>query len=172
MVRTKKGFSLIELLVVIGLLSLLMLAISSTMLMSIISSNRIRTSTKVKQAGNYALGQIQAMIRNAKSISVCRDDISSTTFTNPDGGSTTILSESDGTNYRIASNSGVYLTPANLTVSSFSLNCLPFSTNPLTGETGTTLIKVSFDLKDQLTTSRTTENPLLHFETSVNLRNE
>ncbi len=59
----KKGFSLIELIVVIGLLSLLMLAISSTMLMSIISSNRIRTTTKIKQAGGYAINQIQSMIR-------------------------------------------------------------------------------------------------------------
>lgn len=172
MVIIKRGFSLVELLVVIGLLSLLMLAISSTMLMSIISSNRIRTTTKVKQSGNYAIGQIQGMIRNAKSISVCRNDISSTTFTNPDGGSTTIFSQSDGTNMRIASNSGVYLTPANLVVSSFALTCLPTPTNPLTSETGTTLVKVSFDLKDQLTTARTTENPLLHFETSINLRNE
>jgi len=162
----KSGFSLIELIVVIGLLTLLMLAISSTMLMSIVSSNRIRTTTKVKQAGNYALGQIQGMIRNAKSVKLCSSTTDSMTIVNPNGSSTMIMLESA----KIASNSGVYLTPADLTVSNFTLTCLPGNTTPTLSNT--TLIKVAFDLKSSLTTQKATENPLLHFETSVNLRNE
>ena len=161
---TKSGFSLIELTVVIGLLSLLMLAISTTMLMSIVTSNRIRTSTKVKQAGNYALGQIQSMLRNAKSITLCDSDASSLTMTNLDGGSTLITAQSDGTNTRIASGSGVYLTPANLSTYNFSLICQPSDTAP-------TLVNLSFDLKDSAG-SGAVNNPLLHFETSVNLRNQ
>lgn len=164
----KPGFSLIELIVVIGLLSLLMLAISGTMLMSIVSSNRIRTTTKIKQAGNYALGQIQGMIRSAKSIETCYggDETSSITLVNPDGNITTITSEIDEEGQtRIASNSATYLTPANMELSLFTLSCEPTTSDP-------SLIKVSFGLKDKLTTSRKTGNPTLHFETSINIRNE
>lgn len=159
----KLGFSLIELVVVMGLLSLLMLAISSTMLMSIVSSNRIRTTTKVKQAGNYAITQMQGTIRNAKSISSCIPGSSdaSITLVNPDGDQTQFILE----NSQVASNSGSYLTPDNLEASLFSVTCEPSATDP-------TLIKISFSLKSKLATERQTGNPTLHFETSVNLRNE
>lgn len=160
----KKGFSLIELIVVIGLLSLLMLAISSTMLMSIVSSNRIRTVSTVKNAGNYALGQLQTMIRSAKTVTTCDSTTSTITVVNSDGGSTSFASIDVGTYTRIASNSA-YLTPENIDVTLFDLTCEPTDTDP-------TLVKISFDLKDKLVTRRTIENPLLHFETSINLRNE
>lgn len=159
----KRGFSLIELIVVIGLLSLLMLAISSTMLMSIVSSNRVRTTTKVKQAGNYALGQIQAMVRGSKWISSCDSANSSLIIVNQDGDTTELLAQDDGSNIRIASNSGVYITPENMSVSSYSLTCLPDDTNP-------TLFKFMFDLQDKNTTT-STQNPVLHFETTINNRN-
>lgn len=162
--KLKKGFSLIELTVVIGLLSLLMLAITTTMLMSMITGNRIRTATKVKQAGSYALTQIQSMIRNAKAISLCDSSAASLTLTNLDGGSTQIIAESDGTNVRIASGSGTYLTPENLSTYNFSLVCQPSDTEP-------NLVNLSFDLKDSLN-SGAVDNPLVHFETSVNLRNQ
>lgn len=161
----KKGFSLIELIVVIGLLSLLMLAISSTMLMSIVSSNRIRTVSAVKYAGNYALGQLQSMIRSAKAVTSCDSTSSTLSIINPDGGTTTILAENVGTYTSIASNSGVYLTPSKVNVSSFNLRCEPSDMQPQ-------LVIISYDVKSSLDTQRAVENPLLHFETSINLRNE
>lgn len=161
----KRGFSLIELIVVIGLLSLLMLAISSTMLMSIVSSNRIRTTSKIKQAGNFAMGEIQGMLRSAKSITSCNSTTSTITFVNPDGGTTTINTALVDTTTSIASNSGVYLTPPTANVTSFTIGCEPSDSEP-------TLVNLSFDLKDSLTTRKTIENPLLHFETSISLRNE
>lgn len=161
----KLGFSLIELIVVIGLLGLLTLAISSMMLTSVITSTRIRTTTKIKQAGNYALGQIQGMIRNTKIFSFCDSQSGSLEIINPDGGTTTIFSTLDqnGTP-RIASNSAIYLTPATIDVTNFVLTCAPSDTEP-------TLVKVAFDLQDNGSAS-STRNPILHFETSVNLRNE
>ncbi len=160
----KRGFSIIELTVVIGLMSLLTLAISTIMLTSVVSSNRVRTTTKVKQAGNYVIDQLQGLLRNAKGIPLCDSSSASITLTNPDGGTTVIASESDGTSTRIASNSGIYLTPSDTQTSSFNLVCEPTDSYP-------SLVKFSFDLQSTLTT-KATENPLLHFETSVNLRNE
>lgn len=161
----KKGFSLIELIIVVGLLSLLMLAISSTMLMSVMSSTRIRTATKVKQAGNYALDQMQTIIRNAKSVTSCNTTTGTIVVVGVDGGTTSLNPIVVGTETRIASNSGIYLTPDNLLVSNFKLTCLPSDTEPK-------LLKISFDLKDDLVTRRASESPTLHFETSVSLRNE
>ena len=154
----KRGFSLIELTVVIGLLSLLTLAITSALLMSVVSSNRIRTVTRIKQAGNYALDQIQGLVRNSKKVVLCVPN-TNIQFINPDG-RTTIISSTT----QIASNSGVYLTPSNLTVSNFSLACAPNNTAP-------TLVTVAFDLNNPASTSLR-ESPTLHFETAINLRND
>ena len=157
----KPGFSLIELTVVIGLLSLLILAISSSMLMTIISSNRIRNVAKVKQAGNYALGQMQGMLRSAKSIILCDSASADITILNFDGGTTNFFVEDS----RIASNSGTPITPDNMQVSTYALTCAPTDTDP-------TLVNISFDLMDSSPTKRARENPTLHFETSVSLRNQ
>ncbi|MFH1244698.1 MAG: type II secretion system protein [bacterium] len=154
----KRGFSLIELTVVIGLMGLLTLAISSVLLMSIVSSNRIRTITQVKQAGNYTIDQLQTLIRNAKSLVACNPD-SSLLLINPDGGLTSISL----TGNSLASNSAS-LIPSGLTISTFKLTCEPNSVSP-------NLISVSFDLKKSLSTS-TRESPTLHFETAINLRNQ
>ena len=162
----KWGFTLIELIVVIGLLGLLSVAISGIMLTSLVSSSNVRSATKVKQAGNYVLGQVQNLVRNAKSVVICNSAGSPPLITliNPDGGTTTLASESDGTNTRIASNSGIYLTPPNLAVTNYSLSCAPSDTDP-------TLVNFAFDLHDTQS-SRAATSPTLHFETSVNLRNQ
>jgi hypothetical protein len=129
------------------------------MLMSIVSSNRIKTITKVKQAGNYALGQIQTMLRNAKSIKTCDSTAGTITIINQDGGETQILNDS---NSRIASGSGIYLTPENTTASLFSLSCNPSDLDP-------TIVKVSFDLRDAITPTQKIPPSLRN---PVNLRNK
>lgn len=156
----KKGTSIIELVVVIGLISLLALAMSAIMLTTIVSSNRVRRLTQIKQAGDYALTQIQTLIRNARSIENCDEDTDTLTTINPDGGITELSLE----NGRIASNSGVYLTQDALTASAFSLTCQPL-TEPV-------LFQVSFDLTQASSTGNSRENATLHFETTTTLRNE
>lgn len=158
----KKGFSLIELVIVIGLMSLLSLAISSIMLTTIMTSNKLKTATKIKQAGSYATVTIETLLRNAKAVTTCDSTTNTIKIVNPDGGQTTLFAQSDGVNTRIASNSGKYLTPEKTKVLSFNLTCEP--------EDNPTFIKLSFDLKNMETTTDT--SPSLHFETNVTLRNE
>ena len=156
----KKGTSIIELVVVVGLISLLALAMSAIMLTTIVSSNRVRRLTQIKQAGDYALTQIQTLIRNARSIELCDPDTDLLMTVNPDGGTTEISLE----NGRIASNSGVYLTQDTLTASAFSLTCEP-ATEPV-------LFQISFDLSQGNSSGNARESATLHFETTTTLRNE
>lgn len=161
----KSGFSLIELIIAIGLIAMLMLAISSSMLMSIISSNRIRNATKTKQAGNYALDQIQSIIRNAKDIQVCNS--TTVTVVNQDGTTSTITFS----NNRLTTNPGVYITPENITVSVTTLfECLP-SVTTIDSVEKSNLIKVSYTMYDTVNPSGK-ENPVIGFDTSINLRNK
>lgn len=164
--EVKSGFSVIELTVVIGLLSMLALAMSAIMLTTIVSSNRVRTLTKIKQAGDHSLNQLQSLVRNARGIVLC-DSVNSTgTIINPDGRETTILLENDtdGTP-RIASNSGIYLTPGDLKVANFGFLCSPSDDNPR-------LVTVSFDLSTLSVSTNPKENPLLHFTATSELRND
>lgn len=156
----KHGTSIIELVVVIGLISLLALAMSAIMLTTIVSSNRVRRLTQIKQAGDHTINQLQTLLRNARYIDICDSDLDTLTTVNPDGYTTNILLE----NSRIASNSGTYMTSDALTVSNFAITCEPV-TDPV-------LIKISFDLTQQTSSGNAKENNLLHFETTTNLRNE
>jgi type II secretory pathway pseudopilin PulG len=163
-IKLKKGSSIIELVVVIGLISLLALAMSAIMLTTIISSNRVRRLTQIKQAGDLALTQIQTLIRNSRSIELCDATNYILTTVNPDGGLTTLLTETVGNTVRIASNSGTYLTPEHLTVNTFRITCEP-NINP-------TFFKVSFDVTHAEGSGNDRENATLHFETTTSIRND
>lgn len=158
----KQGNSVIELTVVIGLISLLAIAMSAIMLTTITSSNRVRLVTRIKQAGDYTLGSIQTQIRNAREVTSCDSSLDELIYTGQDGGSTTLTLETNSTIARIASNSGVFLTPSNLNISNFNITCEPSDTEPTT-------IKIDFDATD--TVNRGNVNPSLHFETTIGLRN-
>jgi len=157
----KKGTSIIELTVVIGLVSLLALSMSAIMLTTITSSNRLHRSTKLKQAGDYALTQIQTSIRNSRSIISCDEASSSLSLTNPDGDTTAIFLESN----RIASNSGIYLTPSTLLITNFVLTCQGDPSAP-------SLFKIAFDISEQNPSVKASENTTLHFETTTSTRND
>lgn len=159
----QKGYTLIELTIVVGLVAILAIGISSVVLMNTITANRTRNQTRLRTTGNYSLNQIKGLVRNAKSIDICDEAADSLTLTNFDGGTTNLSLELNGGVERIASNSGTYLSPADVAISDFTLTCLPTADAP-------NLIKISFSstLSDR---PAGRENPVFFFETSVTLRN-
>lgn len=162
----KKGYSLVELTIVVGLVSLLALAISSVVLISVTQSTRVRNQILARQAGDYALTQIQTMVRSARAVITCNSIDDSITILNPDGGLTTFAAEITATSVQIASNSGSYLTPEELTTnSSFDIECLP-------SDTDVRLVNLSFTLDKTQDTGRELETPPVQFETSIELRND
>ncbi len=65
---TTKGFSLIEMLVYVALLSILLLVVINSVILIINSYRNIKTTEVLENAGLTAMDRLEAEIRNAKSI--------------------------------------------------------------------------------------------------------
>lgn len=88
--KRSKGFTLIEILVVIGVLAIIVVVGSTSFFNLLKGSMKTRTINLVKQNGDYALAIMERMIRNAQKIdSACTSSMDEISITNPDGGSTT-----------------------------------------------------------------------------------
>lgn len=161
----KHGYSLIELVITVGLTSILVITITSIAMTSLIGSTRIRNLVKTRQSGDSAITQIQSKIRNAKEISSCDSAANTITLVNPDNETTTYDLEVNNEVGMIASNAGVYITGQESTVTSFDIECLPSDTEP-------SLVNVKFSITSTNTGSRSHETPIIPFATSVYLRNE
>lgn len=155
MVVRQKGFTLIEVLVVIFLLGVVM-AIGVNLFFSILKGgSKAEIVKEVKQNGDYAISVMERMTRNAQSAS-CSDS-SSVTIKNPDGWTTTFVCE-DG---RIASNSGTYLTSESVTATGCTFSC---------GGTTPEVVTISFTLSQKGTPVRVEERATANFQTKVSLR--
>jgi len=159
------GYSLMELTVVVGLVSILGVGISSAVLMSIITTSRTRGLSHIRATGEYSMSQMKQLIRNSKLITTCDSVNESLTLLNQDGGSTSLGTETvDDVTY-IASNSGNFLTPADINIEALDITCSPSDTDPQ-------LIQVQFDATLARDTLRKVEKPTIHFETSIQVRND
>lgn len=128
--NSSAGFSLIELLTVITLTVMLLLTASVLFMTFLTGNSKIDSAQLVKQEGQYALSQMEFLLRNAlellpnESNNECASNMSQIKFKSLDGGVTTLLTETDGESEKIASNSGVYLTSDAVTISSpLTFNC-------------------------------------------------
>lgn len=159
-----KGYSLIELVVVVGLVTLLGVGITSVSMTSMLTSGRVKTVTNLRNAGDNASAQIQKLIRNSKSASCSGNSI---TLINQDGSQTLIeLAAGDlPSPGKISSNSASLVPETNAQVVSPSVTCTPTTSSP-------TLIKILFSLKSVGTSTRPFETATIKFETSVQLRNQ
>ena len=160
----KKGFSLIELIVVIGLTSLLAVAITSVAMTSLVGSARIRNLVKTRQAGDSALNQMQTKIRNARNIIHCNSTTDTLTIENIDGRNTSYALELDNGSMRIASNSGQYITPQDNTITVFDIECSPNDQEP-------NLVSIKFSITNTFQSARSQETPTIPYETAVQIRN-
>lgn len=155
------GFTLIEILVVVGILGIIAV-VGSNMFFSILrGSTKTKILQLVKQNGDYAISVMGRMIRNAKSVS---GGGGSVTIINPDEMSTT-FSCSDNT---IASNS------ASLISSEVEVaNCSNVFTMLDIGEAGVrpAVVKINFSLSQAGTPARPEEQASIDFQTTVSLRN-
>lgn len=84
----KKGFSLIELLVVVALVGIIGAITTQVFIAGFKSQGKGEIVKEVKQNGDYALSVIETMVRNASDFSTeadCNQDKTSISIINPDG---------------------------------------------------------------------------------------
>ena len=155
-----QAYTLIELTIVVGLTSLLAIAVTAILFSTMLSSTRIRRVIRLRQTGNYTTTQIQQLIRNATTITQCSPDDNNITFINQDGGQTTIQLE----NGKIASVSTqatrYFNLDNNMTVSNFLVLC------------DSNLVKVNFTLTYVSDSNRPSEQPSQTFQIDVAPRNQ
>lgn len=163
--KKEKGFTLIEILMVVFLLGIVVV-IGSNLFFSILKgASKAEVEKEVKQNGDYAMNVMERMIRNAQN---CSEASGILTITNPDGNWTEFkcILQDEVTKIASSSASGTgNLTGKNVTLGnpcSLSFSCNSTKTPPV--------VSISFDLSQKGTTTRPEEKAQIHFQTTVGLR--
>jgi prepilin-type N-terminal cleavage/methylation domain-containing protein len=155
------GYTLIELVVVAAILGIIGVVSVSLFLTSLSGGGKSSGTNEVRANGDYAITQMERMIRNAIRINgACTEDMSSLSILNADGNTTTFSL----LNGRIASNSG-YITAQSSQVSgAIDFDC----SQPIDGSPG--IVTVTFLLSKANALTNRFENVEVEFSTSVQLR--
>lgn len=158
--KMKKGFTLIEIIVVVGILGIVTVMGTNLFFSILRGSTKTKILQLVKQNGDYAITVMGRMIRNARSVS---GGGSSITILNSDG-MTTIFSCGEN---RIASN-GASLVSSEVKVEDCSA---VFTVTP--GEAGIkpAVVKINFNLSQAAVATRLEEQASVNFQTTVSSRN-
>lgn len=150
--RKLKGFTLIEVLVSVGIIAILMVVLVQGFFSVFRTSIKTELLKDVKQNGDFALDVMSRMIRNSTTTATtcAAEGTTTSTFSvvNPDGFTTTFQCLLDGTIPRIASVSGSrtdYLTSKNVSLGvNGCTNAITFVCASSTG--GETRVQTTFTL--------------------------
>ncbi len=171
------GFTLLELLVSVGVVGLVSVVLSQTFFATTRTNTKTELLQDVKQNGDYAMDIIGRMIRNARSVtSLCSASGSTdilVTIVNPDYRFTTFSCVLDSGVTRIASvsaSSTVYVTSSNLTLGS-SCTTAAFSATCTKPEGQPAIVTVSYILSQKGTPQYLFERASVTFQSSFGLRN-
>ncbi len=174
----KNGFTLLEILVAIGVIALMGTLIAQVFFTTTRSNTKTEVQKNVKQNGDFAIEVMGRMIRGARTMATNCSAAGTTTtsiaITNQDGGTTTFGCLLDGTVTRIASTSAGrtdYLTDQNLTIggaactgASLQFVCTAPSDQPST-------VAITFQLSQKGTPADQFEKASASFQTTVAIRN-
>lgn len=124
----KKGFSLIEILVVIGLFALIGIVTSQAVLTTLKGSRVIDSEANIRQNVDYAMNIIERNLRNSKEITECPNttDPTKIDYVDPSGQDQSIFYVSSGDDRYVAVTSNDNrLTSNQVRVTNFSIICSP-----------------------------------------------
>ncbi|MCX6726103.1 MAG: type II secretion system protein [Candidatus Shapirobacteria bacterium] len=168
-----KGFTMIEILVVIGILGIIAVIGSNMFFTTLKASNKTKVLATVKQNGDYALSVMGRMIRDSQKVitnsetpnKICEIGMNKIKVKRLDGSEIEFSCDQEGTvNGNIASNSA-RLTSSEVKVDSCSFDC---STK---GEFYPQSVVISFTLSQATVTTRVEEQALVNFKTTISVRN-
>lgn len=169
----QSGFTLIELLIVTTLSIMLMLGAAALFTTFLIGNNRATTSETLKTDGEYAMSQMEFLLRNAVELlpnslnQTCQSGMDEISFKSIDDGTTTFFAEDDDNGItRIASNSGQFLTSDSVTLTAGpTFHCVE------SPDRVQQYITISFTLRKAATSFGATETGVEEtFTSGVNLR--
>lgn len=165
--KNQRGYTLLELLTVVGLLSVIGVIVLSVIFISIRGTQKSDTSEVIRQNGEVALSQIVKNIRYAKSLDSPASCVPATTVNTitvtslQDGGQTTYACS----NNTISSNSASLLDTNAVTTTSCSFVCSQSNqSNPPT-------ITIQYTLSAKGANNFTETRATTPFQSSVILRN-
>ena len=143
----KKGFTLIEIMVVVSSVGVIMMIVVGTVLQTMRAQNRNEGFSKLNSDGNWILGEIRRNIFNSNGKVTCQNNGLSVGLTSLSDGLDTILScDASNENSQIASTSGTIvkkLNPNGLEV----VDCTNFAVCTTSPDTGISSITFSFKVK-------------------------
>jgi prepilin-type N-terminal cleavage/methylation domain-containing protein len=99
----KKGFTLVEIVIVTAAVGLIMIAMMGVVLGTFRSQNKGKSSSRVAENGTWILNELRRNILSSSSKRISCISNQSIGFTNIDNGESTVLSCEDVSGYRIAS---------------------------------------------------------------------
>ncbi len=174
---TDAGFTLVEILVAIGIFALMSGVLSSVFFATLRTNTKTQIQKEVKQNGDFVLDIMTRMIQNSRKVSsACGSLVSSNPsidIVNPDGGTTTFECRDDGGILRIASTSAgvsAYLSSPSVTLAGTDCTtALAFTC--VVAPDGSQSIKIDFTLTQKGSSPKTYEQASNKFGTTVTLRN-
>ncbi len=170
---SRRGFTLIELLVAIGLSVMLIASATGLFFSTLRSDSKKNYVTELKDNGDYALSQLEFLLRNGVSLEplsqgdvVCGSAMTQIVVRSIDNGVTRLyLSNGQIASQSVQTGITRYLTGGPTTASNLSFNCQQAAVN-----TGT-YIQVAFRLTYATASGQFfTENGSSDFTTTVNVR--
>lgn len=168
------GFTLLEVTIATSITVIMMIAASGLFLATIRTNSKSAQVTSIQTDGDYALGQMEFLLRNAISLvqnpqnssaPICAANMSNISFKMIDGGITTLMAS----NNLIASKSATAATPAYLTTPATTLSNLVFNCSQAGTNYGT-YVTVSFTLSKDETNSNQPNTQTQNFQTSAAIR--
>jgi len=174
--RKSAGFSLIEILVVMGLLAIAVVIGTSLFFTTFRSSAKTKALTIVKQNGDYALSVMERLIRDSEEVivngdgDICESGMNKIKIKRMDGSEIEFecLDEGTATGY-IASTSAVRarLISEEVKLDSCSFDCSQKDLNPFNPQS----VVINFTLSQANEAARVEEQASVDFQTSVTTRN-
>ncbi len=171
--KPSRGFTLIEILVVVGILAIIVIISSTSFFNLLKGSTKTRAANLVKQEGDYALGIMTKMVRNTRGIlrntdsppRVCVSGMSKLKIKNPDGGETEFECDSSAISSTSAeTGSQVPITSDQVAVESCRFDCVEG------GYFDPDVVTIDFTLSTGAL-SPFEERAIINFKTTVVLRN-
>ncbi len=173
----KKGFTFIEIVVVITVIALALPALFTIIFIILQQQTKIMHLTEVKREGDYAMNVMENLIRNyaagmqtAANAPVCADQTSSDTSFDHfvDNINKNTFSFAIDSSNRIASSSSIMttvdLTDKNVNVSGWSMTCTR------SNKYSPPLIKMQFNIQYTTTSTRPEDTVSLNYQTAVQMK--